>query len=162
MQYASTGHPPGHMKSIPVGIIEPQRLFAPFLTQILAEAGFSVVTSLESLSLDEIGRYEPAVIFADVDFIDVDPVIAIRKLRGVAPEATICAYTGRSDPGWAATCTHAGANCVLSKAASPEEIVAGLMRALRVGAYIDYRFDMDTADGDDVDDDDERSEGRPY
>lgn len=134
------------MKAIPVGIIEPQRLFAPFLTQILSEAGFSVVTSLDTLSLDEIGRFEPAVIFADVDFIDSDTVVAIRQLRSVAPEATICAYTGRSDGGWAATCTRAGANCVISKSATPAEIVAGIQRALRVGAFVDGRFDTEADD----------------
>ena len=60
------------MKSVPLGIIEPQRLFAPFLTQVLSEAGFTVVMSLESMSLDELGRNEPTVIFIDIDFIEVD------------------------------------------------------------------------------------------
>jgi DNA-binding NarL/FixJ family response regulator len=139
------------MKAIPVGIIEPQRLFAPFLTQILTEAGFSVVISLESLLLDEIGRHEPAVIFADVDFIDADPVVAIRQLRGIAPDATICAYTGRPDEGWASICARAGANCVISKSASPDEIVAGLLRALRIGAFVDHRFDAESHIDEDVD-----------
>jgi DNA-binding NarL/FixJ family response regulator len=129
------------MKSVQVGIIEPQRLFAPFLTQVLSEAGFSVVASLDSMALDEIGRNEPTVIFVDIDFIDVDPVTAIRQLRGVVPNSTICAYTGRADGGWAATCSRAGANCIISKSATPSEIVAGIQRALRVGAFVDSRFD---------------------
>lgn len=125
-----------------VGIIEAQRLFSPFLTQILSEAGFSVVTCLETFALDEIARYEPSIIFVDVDFLQVDTMIAIRQLRTTVPEATICAYTGRGDNGWAAMCTRAGANCVLSKAATPEEIISGLQHALRVGAFIDSRFDV--------------------
>jgi DNA-binding NarL/FixJ family response regulator len=154
--HASPSSSAGPTRAISVGIIEPQRLFAPFLTQILSEAGFSVVASLESLSLDEIGRYEPTVVFADVDFIDIDPVLAIRQLRTVAPDATICAYTGCHDEGWAATCARAGANCVISKSAAPDEIVAGLMRALRVGAFVDSRYDAEElADEDDGIDDDE-------
>jgi DNA-binding NarL/FixJ family response regulator len=138
------------MKSIPLGIIEPQRLFAPFLTQVLSEAGFSVVLSLETLSLDELGRNEPMVIFIDIDFIEVDPINALRQVRSVVPNATICAYNGRTDEGWAAACSRAGANCVISKSASPPEIVAGIQRALRVGAYVDRRFDGTEDDGADV------------
>lgn len=127
--------------AIPVGIIEPQRLFTPFLTQILSEAGFTVVASLETMSLDEIGRHEPAVVFIDIDFLDVDPIAALRHLRAVVPNATICAYTGDMEPGWAASCSRAGANCVISKSAAPSEIAEGISRALRVGAFIDSRFD---------------------
>jgi len=130
------------MRSISVGIIEPQRLFAPFLTRVLTEAGFSVVATLETMVLDEIGRYEPTVVFVDVDFIEVEPVVAIRQLRGVAPNATVCAYTGRSDAGWAAVCSRAGANCIISKLATLAEIVAGIKQALRIGAFIDKHFDI--------------------
>ena len=140
------------MKSIPIGIIEPQRLFAPFLNQVLSEAGFSVVMSLESLSLDELGRNEPTVVFIDIDFIEVDPINALRQIRQIVPNATICAYTGRADEGWAASCIRAGANCVISKSAAPPEIVAGIQRALRVGSYVDRRFDGDDESFDTVHD----------
>jgi len=142
VQYASI-RDGSRARSIPIGIIEPQRLFAPFLTQVFSEAGFSVVTSLESIALDEIGRNEPSVIFVDIDFIDVDPVIAIRQLRGVVPNATICAYTGRDEDGWAAKCSRAGANGVISKSSSPGEIVAGIQLAVRLGAFVDRRFDTE-------------------
>ena len=136
-------------RAIPIGIIEPQRLFAPFLTQLLSEAGFSVVATLESLSLDEIGRHEPKVVFVDIDFLDVEPIAAIRQLRSVVPDATICVYTGNVDEGWAAACSRAGGNCLISKSAAPAEIVSGIQRALRVGVYVDWRFDNenDSADG---------------
>lgn len=127
--------------SILVGVIEPQRLFAPFLTQLLSGEGFSVVASLESMSLDEIGRNEPDVVFVDIDFIEVEPITAIRQLHGVVPNATICAYTGRTDPEWAAAIRSAGANCVISKSATPSEIVEAIQRALHVGTFIDHRFD---------------------
>jgi DNA-binding NarL/FixJ family response regulator len=134
------------MKSIPLGIIEPQRLFAPFLTQVLSEAGFSVIISLETLSLDELGRNEPTVVFIDIDFIDVDPINALRQTRQVVPNATICAYTGNTEEGWSAACIRAGANCVVSKSAVPSEIVAGIQRALRLGSYVDPRFEREKVD----------------
>ena len=130
----------GNTKSILVGIIEPQRLFAPFLTQVLSEAGFTVVMSHETLALDELGRNEPGVIFVDIDFIEGDPISALRQIRSVVPGATICAYTGSTTEGWAGTCSRAGANCVISKSATPDEIIAGILRALKVGAYVDERF----------------------
>jgi DNA-binding NarL/FixJ family response regulator len=142
-------HPPsirdtaGTVKSIPLGIIEPQQLFAPFLYQVLSEAGFSVVFSLQSLLLDELGRNEPTVVFIDIDFIEVDPIRALRQIRQVVPNATICAYTGSATDGWATSCMHAGANCVISKAAAPSEIVGGIQRALRLGSYVDPRFNGD-------------------
>jgi DNA-binding NarL/FixJ family response regulator len=130
-----------NMTAVSVAIIEPQRLFAPFLLQVFAQAGFSVVSSLERLALDEIGRNEPSVIFVDVDFIDVEPIVALRQLRNVVPNATICAYTGRTGAGWAATCSRAGANCVVSKSAVSTEIVSGIKHALRTGAFVDPRFE---------------------
>ena len=145
VQHASSGSFPGRMKTISVGIIEPQRLFAPFLTQILSAAGFSIVTSLDSLSLNEIGRYEPAVVFVDVDFVDADPRSAIRQLRSIVPDATICAYTGRADAGWGVACTRAGANCVISKSAPPDEIIAGILHALSAGTFVDRRFEAESA-----------------
>jgi DNA-binding NarL/FixJ family response regulator len=133
-------------QSIPIAIIEPQRLFAPFLTQLLSDSGFNVVVTLDALSSDEIARYDPRVIFVDVDFIEAEPVAAIRQLRSCLPNATICAYTERTDPAWAATCSRAGANCILSKSATPEELVAGIQRALHVGVFVDPRFDDEEID----------------
>jgi DNA-binding NarL/FixJ family response regulator len=129
------------MTSTFVAIIEPQRIFAPFLMRLLSEAGFSIVATLDSLSLDEIARAEPNVIFIDLDFIDVEPLTALRQLRLVAPNATVCVYTGRLEDSWAAACSRAGANCIVSKLAAPHEIAAGIKCALRVGAFIDHRFD---------------------
>jgi len=137
----------GMRGSVLVGVIEPQRLFAPFLTQLLSGEGFSVVASLESMSLDEIGRNEPDVVFVDIDFIEVEPITAIRQLHGVVPSATICAYTGRTDHEWAAAIRSAGANCVISKSATPGEIVEAIQRALHAGTFIDHRFEeADQAD----------------
>lgn len=137
----------GMRGSVLVGVIEPQRLFAPFLTQLLSGEGFSVVVSLESMSLDEIGRNEPDVVFVDIDFIEVEPITAIRQLHGVVPNATICAYTGRTDPEWAAAIGGAGANCVISKSATPAEIVDAIQRALHAGGFVDHRFDGRSDEG---------------
>ncbi len=127
-----------------IGIIEPQRLFAPFLTQLLSDAGFQVVVALETLALDEIARNEPCVVFVDVDFIDVEPILAIRRLRNIVPDATLCVYTGRDQVEWAAACSRAGANGIISKSAAPSEIIAGIQRAVRVGSFIDHRIGNET------------------
>jgi DNA-binding NarL/FixJ family response regulator len=125
---------------ITVGIIEPQRLFAPYLSQLLSEAGFSVTSSLAWISLEELGRSEPRVIFIDADFIDIEPVHAIRQLSGFLPRSIICAYTRQNDPAWAARCVQAGAQCIISKSRSAPEIITGLRCAIREGTFVDTSF----------------------
>jgi DNA-binding NarL/FixJ family response regulator len=129
---------------ITVGIIEPQRLFAPYLSQLLSAAGFSVISSLEWISLEELGRSEPRVIFIDADFIDIEPVHAIRQLAGLLPQSIICAYTRQNDPAWAARCIQAGAQCIISKLRSAPEIITGLRCALRDGTFVDTSFADET------------------
>lgn len=128
------------MRAVPVGIIEAQRLFAPFLSQLLSEAGFTVVTSMDSVSIEELGRTEPSVVLIDTDYVEDDALTALRKLRAVLPEAAICAYTGTLETEWALRSLRAGANCILSKMAEPHEIVDGIRAALREGEFIDPRF----------------------
>jgi DNA-binding NarL/FixJ family response regulator len=141
VQYSATRGASRKPVAVLVGIIEPQALFAPFLTRLFADAGFSVVASLESMELDELRRKEPTVVFVDIDFVEFEAVTALRQLRGAVPNATICAYTARTDEGWGGVCSRAGANCVLSKSTTPSEIVAGIRHALRVGTFVDPRFD---------------------
>jgi DNA-binding NarL/FixJ family response regulator len=116
-----------------LGIIEPQRIFAPYLAHALAEAGFTVATVLETLSLAEIARSNLAALFVDVDYLDVEPILAIRQLRSVAPLITLCVYTGRSDEEWARACDAAGADCVIGKTAGIDAIVAAIERSMRAG-----------------------------
>jgi DNA-binding NarL/FixJ family response regulator len=125
---------------IPAGIIEAQRLFAPFLSQLLSEAGFTVVTILESVAVDELGRTEPQLVVIDIDFVDDDPVTTIKLLHTVVPLATLCVYTGTVDEGFAQTLVRAGAHAVITKLASPQEIVEAIRAALSKGSYLDRRI----------------------
>ncbi len=124
-------HAPGITGPPLLGIIEPQRMFAPFLARTLADAGFTVAAILEGLALDEIARGNLAALFVDVDYLDIEPILAIRRLRRVAPQVTLCVYTGRSDEEWLRACTAAGANCVIGKRAGVEEIAATIERTMR-------------------------------
>lgn len=132
------GEGAGHL--IPAGIIEAQRLFAPFLSQLLSEAGFTVVATLETIAVAELGRTEPQLVLIDIDFVEDDAVSSLKLLRAVLPEATICVYTGTIDDGWATTLTRAGANGVITKLATPAEIIEAIRAALAAGNYLDRRI----------------------
>jgi DNA-binding NarL/FixJ family response regulator len=111
-----------------VAIIEPQRLFGPFLSQLLANAGFTVVSSTDSILVDELGRADPTVVLIDIDFIEGDALAALKLLRSIVPNATICTFTGKVDQNWAVACLFAGANRVISKLASPPEFIDSIQR----------------------------------
>lgn len=106
----------------------------------MSEAGFTVVTTLDSIAVDELGRTEPRLVLIDIDFVEDDPIAALKLLRAVLPEATICVYTGTVEDGWAATLAAAGANGVITKLASPVEIIEAIRSALADGNYLDRRI----------------------
>jgi DNA-binding NarL/FixJ family response regulator len=128
-------------KAIVVGIVEAQMLFAPFLAKMLTDAGFVIGFSREFVAREDVERVRPDVLLIDVDFLSEDAISALRVLRDAAPDCTICAYTGTLDEQWVAACVRAGANCVLSKLATPSEIIHCILRALRLGSYVDDHFD---------------------
>lgn len=119
-------------------------LFAPYLQQMLIDGGFVIGFSSEFVSREEIARVRPDVLLIDVDFVPVDVISELRVARDVAPDCTICAYTGTADEQWVAACVRAGANCVLSKLATPSEIIHGILRARRLGSFVDDHFDSST------------------
>ena len=125
-----------------VAIVEAQRLFGPFFSQLLANAGYTVVSSTDTIAVEELGRADPAIVVIDIDFIEGDALAALKLLRAVLPKATICTFTGRLDEDWAIACWFAGANCVISKLASPPEFLEGIQRAHSGGPYMDRRFSL--------------------
>jgi DNA-binding NarL/FixJ family response regulator len=120
--------------AVPVGIIETQRLFAPFLWQVFSEAGFTVVASMEEVSADELGRSEPEVVLVDVDFLAEDAIDALRRLRALLPSATICAYTEHVDDDAATAFRRSGADTLISKLSSPAELIDSVERARYLAA----------------------------
>ena len=130
-----------HRPLTTVAIVEAQRLFGPFFSQLLANAGFTVVSSTDTIAIEDLGRADPAVVV--IDIIEGDALAALKLLRATLPNATICTFTGRIDEDWAVACWFAGANCVISKLASPPEFIDGIQRALSGGPYMDRRFTLD-------------------
>jgi len=121
-------------------VVEPQSLFIPFLSDVLAGAEMRVVRVSPSLDVDDIRATSPEALFVDTDFLDVDPADAVSAMRQALPEAFICAYTDANSGARADRLRFAGANCVLSKRSGPGE-VADVLRAARTrGTFLDPRF----------------------
>ncbi len=113
--------------------MEPQSLFVPYLSDVLAGADMRVVRVAPTLDVDDIRASHPEALFVDTDFLDVDPADAVSAMREALPRAFICAYT-EGEGARADRLKFAGANCVLSKRSGPSEVADALRRARRVAA----------------------------
>ena len=119
-------------------VVEPQSLFVPFLSDVLAGAELRVVRVAPTLDVDDIRASRPDALFVDTDFLDVDPADAVSAMRAVLPRAFICAYTD-GEGARADRLRFAGANCVLSKRSGPVEITDALRTARTKGSFTDPR-----------------------
>jgi DNA-binding NarL/FixJ family response regulator len=121
-------------------IVEPQSLFVPYLSDVLAKAELNVVRVATTLDVDDIRATRPEALFVDTDFLDIDPADAVSAMRAVLPRAFICAYTdgagARAD-----RLRFAGANCVVSKRSGASEITDALRTARTRGSFTDPRCD---------------------
>jgi DNA-binding NarL/FixJ family response regulator len=121
-------------------VVEPQSLFVPYLSDVLARAELRVVRVAPNLDVDDIRATGPEALFVDTDFLDVDPADAVSAMRAALPRAFICAYTdgagSRAD-----RLRFAGANCVVSKKSGPGEVADALRTARARGAFTDPRCD---------------------
>jgi DNA-binding NarL/FixJ family response regulator len=121
-------------------VVEPQSLFVPYLSDVLADAELRVVRVAPSLDVDDIRATRPEALFVDTDFLDVDAADAVSAMRAALPRAFICAYTDgegmRAD-----RLRFAGANCVLSKRSGRGEIADVLRTARSRGSFTDPRCD---------------------
>lgn len=119
-------------------VVEPQSLFVPYLSDVLARTGMRVVRVSQRFDVDDILRTRPEALFLDADYLDVDAADAVSALRAALPQALICAYsdaiTGRRLRG-------AGADCVLSKRSDADTIAAGLTAAQAGGGFVDPAFE---------------------
>lgn len=120
--------------------MEPQSLFVPFLSDVLARAELRVVRVAPTLDVDDIRATGPEALFLDTDFLDIDAADAVSAMRAVLPLAFICAYTdGEGAP--ADRLRFAGANCVVSKRSGATEIAHALRTARTNGSFTDPRCD---------------------
>ena len=110
-------------------VVEPQSLFVPFLSDVLAGAELRVVRVAPTLDVDDIRASRPEALFVDTDFLDGDPADAVSAMRAVLPRAFICAYTD-GEGARADRLRFAGANCVIPKRFGAGEVAAALRSAL--------------------------------
>ncbi len=110
-------------------VIEPQHLFVPALSEMLMNAGLEILKISDNVDLKSILRLRPDVVFGDLDFSTEEPLDIIGTLRSLLPEAIIFIYTARREERWCKLCRQLGAN-VISKSASPSDIVDGLQQIL--------------------------------
>ncbi len=113
--------------------MEPQSLFVPYLSDVLAGAELRVVRVAPTLDVEDIRASHPEALFVDTDFLDVDPADAVSAMREALPRAFICAYTD-GEGARADRLRFAGANCVLSKRSGAREITSALRMALSTPA----------------------------
>ncbi|GAC1545122.1 MAG: hypothetical protein NVS3B16_14170 [Vulcanimicrobiaceae bacterium] len=108
-------------------LIEPQLLFVPYLSRLLANAGLDVIATSDDVDGKDIAAHDPAAIFIDVDFFDRGAPNAICRIRQVAKHAAVIAFSNADDPTFEAACYISGASAVVSKRTG----VDALVRAVR-------------------------------
>jgi len=124
-------HAPRYAGNVDSYVVEPQSLFVPYLSDVLAGAELRVVRVVPTLDVEDIRASHPDALFVDTDFLDVDAADAVSAMREALPRAFICAYT---DGEGADRLRFAGANCVLSKRSGAREITSALRTALSTPA----------------------------
>lgn len=121
-------------------LIEPQRIFVPALWSLLAKAGLNVEHAIDSLKMQTLIELQPQFVFFDIDFVEGDPVSAIRSIRLPLPVAIVCVYastagTRRSLHDF----RHAGADGIISKSVTEPELIDALQTLMETGSYSDWR-----------------------
>ena len=111
----------------------------PLLAAALKGAGEPGLTVLARLDVPELRKIAPAVLIADLDLLEVDPLEMLRQLRFVLPECVIVVYTAIAKTSWGRACHLAGASCLLSKGSHESQLVSGLQHAMRTGCFTDPR-----------------------
>ncbi len=115
-------------------LIEPQTVFVPFLTRLLADAGLSVIATNQEVDPKHIVAHDPAAIVVDVDFFARGAPNALCRIRQVAREVPLIAFSESDDPTFEAACYISGASAVLSKGCGAETMLRSVRGALKAPA----------------------------
>ena len=110
-------------------LIEPQKLFVPYLTAVLRSGGIEVVATSDDVDGHDIVAHAPDAIFVDIDFFDRGGPSTLCRIREVARRATIVAMSDSNDPTFEASCYISGANAMVQKSSAAETLVKAV-RAL--------------------------------
>ena len=136
--------------STSVYVIEPQALFVPELTRLVAAAGGRAVRFADSLDVEEIMSLRTDFALVDLDYSDIGVLDGLAFFRGVAPEARVIVLTDETDFGLLEHFRAAGAVAVLSKSLSADEFCDALRSTFEGKAAPAPRIDV--RKGDDMDD----------
>lgn len=112
----------------------------PMFSAVFKAAGETPLATVAGLDVPELGRLLPDLLVCDLDEAPVNPLELLRQIRFVLPDSLIAVYTGLVEREWGRACHLAGANCLLAKGSSEQQLSAGLRSALSTGCYTDPRF----------------------
>jgi DNA-binding response OmpR family regulator len=107
-------------------LIEPQKIFVPAISAVLLGAGLEITQVAGALDFRALMEAAPELIFADLDFLEIEPSQSVQIMRTLLPDGIICLYTYRFDQQLRAEYRMMGANEVFSKSLSPAELVENL------------------------------------
>ncbi len=110
-------------------LIEPQKLFVPFLTSVLRAGGIDVVATSDDVDGHDIVAHAPDAIFVDIDFFERGGPSTLCRIREIARRATIVAISDSDDVTFEASCFISGANALVSKAHAADTLIKAV-RAL--------------------------------
>ncbi len=110
-------------------LIEPQKLFVPYLTAVLRSGGIEVVATADDVDGHDIVAHAPDAIFVDIDFFERGGPSTLCRVREIARRATIVAISDSEDRTFEASCHISGANVVVAKSSAAEMLVK-VVRAL--------------------------------
>ncbi len=131
------------MKLLRAYVVEPQDLFVTVLLDVLGEVSIDVVQVAAAVDIPDLLRVRPRLLFVDTDYISPEPLSSVSIIRALLPEALLCVYTNEHSPNWLIACRFAGADGIISKAASKEELQEALRTLLRTRSFTDTRFSED-------------------
>jgi DNA-binding NarL/FixJ family response regulator len=107
---------------------------------VLKKAGAPMLAAVQRINVAEIGKLAPAVLVCDLDALPTDPFEMLRQLRFVLADCVLIVYTGSEKRDFGLQCHLAGANGVLSKGSTLDQLAAGLRASLRSGCFTDPRL----------------------
>jgi DNA-binding NarL/FixJ family response regulator len=112
----------------------------PLLTAALAAAVEHAATTIARFDIALLNVLAPDVLIVDIDDVKGDPAETLRQLRFVLPECIIAVFTSSTLAKVVRDCHNAGANALLSKASTKDQLIAGIRLAMWSGCFTDPRF----------------------
>jgi DNA-binding NarL/FixJ family response regulator len=110
------------------------------VTGALAAAVSDVDVHVAPFDVSVLSVLAPDLVVIDIDSLQTDPIEALRQLRFVLPNGVMIVYTESVRASIVRACHNAGANCVLSKSSTEQQLAVGLRHAVWSGCYTDPRF----------------------